>query len=86
MHVYLHYFLSHCFVTHNFHASLPTSVIFTDVATGENWNPNISLVKSGPQDRTLFIAFDTDEHSESYKVHVICKQHKETQNLSKVRN
>ncbi|XP_060745247.1 interleukin 17 receptor A1a isoform X1 [Tachysurus vachellii] len=53
------------------------------IERGDNWNPNISMVRSGPQDRTLFIAFDTDEHSETYKVHVKCKQHKETQNLSK---
>ncbi|MCJ8743392.1 hypothetical protein PDJAM_G00093480 [Pangasius djambal] len=53
------------------------------IERGENWNPNISMVKSGPQDRTLFVTFDTDEYSEIYKVHVKCKQHKETQNLSK---
>ncbi|XP_047018174.1 interleukin 17 receptor A1a isoform X2 [Ictalurus punctatus] len=53
------------------------------IERGENWNPSISMVKSGPQNRTLFVTFDTDEHSESYKVHLKCKEHKETQNLSK---
>ncbi|KAK3517781.1 hypothetical protein QTP70_018350 [Hemibagrus guttatus] len=53
------------------------------IENGENWNPNISMVRSGPQNRTLFITFDTDVHSENYKVHVKCKLHKETQNLTK---
>ncbi|KAI5617914.1 interleukin-17 receptor A precursor [Silurus asotus] len=53
------------------------------IERGENWNPNISLVRSGPQNKTLFVTFNTDKHSEKYKVHVKCKEHKETTALSK---
>ncbi|KAF5908349.1 interleukin-17 receptor A-like [Clarias magur] len=51
------------------------------IERGENWNPSISMVKSGPQNRTLFINFATDQHSEWYNVHVKCEQHKETQKV-----
>ncbi|TSK13282.1 Interleukin-17 receptor A [Bagarius yarrelli] len=54
------------------------------IEMGENWNPNMSVVRSGPRNKTLFITFDTDVHSETYNVHVKCKQHKESQSLNRI--
>lgn len=88
MHVYRRYFFSTllCYTSFPRITAYECNIHWSPCATGENWNPSISMVKSGPQNRTLFVTFDTDEHSESYKVHLKCKEHKETQNLSKVRN
>ncbi|KAI4879924.1 hypothetical protein NFI96_018174, partial [Prochilodus magdalenae] len=51
------------------------------IETGEFWQPNISMTRTGPDGRTLLVLFNSGEPAERYNVFVKCGEEKQTQTI-----
>ncbi|XP_062865044.1 interleukin 17 receptor A1a [Trichomycterus rosablanca] len=53
------------------------------IERGEFWQPNITMVKSGPDNRTLDVTFKTEENSGTYNVIVRCNNRRKAVDINK---